>query len=79
MLDSDTILQRPLDGIFDDPGANIVNILQNFTHLDDEGMLPSQYLLASMGKMPGQTINILLTRTTSTRTAMGGSVPVSSY
>ena len=53
MLDGDTILQRPLDGIFDGPSVNIVNTLRDVTHLDDEGMLPSQYLLASMGEIPG--------------------------
>jgi len=53
MLDGDTILPRSLDSIFNGPGANIVNTLHNATHLDDRGMLPSQYLLASMGEIPG--------------------------
>ena len=53
MLDGDTILQRPLDGIFGDPDANIVNTLHNVTHLGDEGVFPSQYLLTSMGEIPG--------------------------
>jgi len=53
MLDGDIILQRPLDGILDRPGVNIVNTLRDVTHLDDEGMLPSQYLLASMREIPG--------------------------
>ena len=72
------ILLRPLDSIFDDSDATIVNTLHNVTHLDDEGMLPSQYILASMGKIPGPDHKILLVRTTSTRTVMGGSVPASS-
>lgn len=53
MLDGDTVLQRPLGGIFDGPGANIVNTLHNVTRLGDEGMLPSQYLTVSMGEIPG--------------------------
>ncbi|KAF2810940.1 nucleotide-diphospho-sugar transferase, partial [Mytilinidion resinicola] len=50
MLDSDMVLQRPLDGIFDEPGAQIMPTLTNVTAKDDEPDLPENYLLASFGE-----------------------------
>ncbi|KAF1994480.1 glycosyltransferase family 8 protein [Amniculicola lignicola CBS 123094] len=51
MLDGDMILQSNLDGIFDDPGAQILKTKQNIEHPSDENDLPDEYLLASMGEV----------------------------
>ena len=45
-LDSDMLLVKPLDGIFDDPATAILNT--NSSHaIEDEGQLPPQYMLAA--------------------------------
>ncbi|KAF2133466.1 glycosyltransferase family 8 protein, partial [Dothidotthia symphoricarpi CBS 119687] len=52
MLDGDTMLRSSLDGVFDDPGAQILATKQphavNYTALPDEAPLPPTYLLASL-------------------------------
>ncbi|KAF2465004.1 nucleotide-diphospho-sugar transferase [Lindgomyces ingoldianus] len=54
MLDGDTILNKPLDDAFNDPGAQIVSTLPvghaESRRKGDEPDLPSQYLLASVGE-----------------------------
>ncbi|KAI9694266.1 MAG: hypothetical protein M1820_009069 [Bogoriella megaspora] len=53
LLDGDTVLQRSLDGVFDEPNAQVIPSLTNVTNLpDDEAKLPSHYLLASTGELP---------------------------
>ncbi len=48
-VDSDFILQRSLDGVFDAANTTIVPTLNNATMVkDDEAPQPSEYLLASM-------------------------------
>lgn len=52
MLDGDTMLRSSLDGVFDDPGAQILATKSpasvNYTALPGEAALPSTYLLASL-------------------------------
>ena len=53
LLDGDTVLQRPLDGVFDEPNAQVIPSLNNITDLPaDEGSVPPHYLLASTGEIP---------------------------
>ncbi|KAI9654629.1 MAG: hypothetical protein M1821_005836 [Bathelium mastoideum] len=52
LLDADTVLQSPLDGVFDELNAQIVPSLANVTSLPvDEGNVPSHFLLASTGEL----------------------------
>ncbi|KAJ4296397.1 hypothetical protein N0V90_006442 [Kalmusia sp. IMI 367209] len=53
MLDGDTMLRLPLDGIFSDPGAEVreTRLLDNNTALDGEARLPPNYLLGSLSEV----------------------------
>lgn len=53
MLDGDTMLRLPLDGVFGDPGAKIrpTKQLDNITQLEGEATLPSTYLLGSLSEV----------------------------
>ena len=46
-LDDDTLLQSPLDGIFDDPGARVMATKTDKGHVSDEHELPTEYLMSS--------------------------------
>jgi alpha-N-acetylglucosamine transferase len=50
-------LQNPLDGIFNEPGAQIVKTLVNITGKDHEPDLPTDYLLASFGEVADEKHN----------------------
>ncbi|KAI9157886.1 hypothetical protein HJFPF1_05870 [Paramyrothecium foliicola] len=51
MLDGDMLLQAPLDGVFDDPGAVLLRTKPDIGRKDDEPELPQEYLLASLGEV----------------------------
>jgi alpha-N-acetylglucosamine transferase len=55
MLDGDTMLRTTLDGVFDDPGAQILRTKDvkslNYTSLPGEAPLPETYLLASLSEV----------------------------
>jgi alpha-N-acetylglucosamine transferase len=53
VMDGDSMLVRPLDGVFDDPAAQIqpTKQLDNYTALEGEAPLPSTYLLASLSEV----------------------------
>lgn len=51
MLDGDMILLDTLDGIFNDPAAQIANTSHNISNPSDEPSIPSDYLLASIGEV----------------------------
>lgn len=53
MLDGDSMLLRQLDGVFDDPGAQIQTTKQmdNYTALEGEAPLPPTYLLGSLSEV----------------------------
>lgn len=53
MLDGDTMLRRPLDGVFDDRGAKVGSSKQIKNHitLDGEAPLPRNYLLGSLSEV----------------------------
>ncbi|KAF2271254.1 nucleotide-diphospho-sugar transferase [Westerdykella ornata] len=57
VLDGDTMLRKPLDGVFDDPGAQIrqTKQLDNYTALEGEAPLPPTYLLASLSEVADST------------------------
>ncbi|TKA75326.1 hypothetical protein B0A49_03610 [Cryomyces minteri] len=48
-LDGDTILTRPLDGVFDDPAAqSTLSLRHTNATIDDEAPVPSTFVLATM-------------------------------
>jgi alpha-N-acetylglucosamine transferase len=53
VMDGDSMLVRPLDGVFNDPAAQIQTTKQfdNYTALEGEAPLPSKYLLASLSEV----------------------------
>jgi alpha-N-acetylglucosamine transferase len=55
MLDGDSMLRSSLDGVFDDPGAQLLQTkdtkLVNYTALEGEAPLPETYLLASLSEV----------------------------
>jgi alpha-N-acetylglucosamine transferase len=55
MLDGDTMLRSSLDGVFDDPGAQILRTKDtrslNYTALPGEAPLPETYLLSSLSEV----------------------------
>ncbi|KAF2004412.1 glycosyltransferase family 8 protein [Amniculicola lignicola CBS 123094] len=53
MLDGDMILQHNLDGIFDDPAAEVRKTKKDIDYPNDENELPEEYLLASIGEVAG--------------------------
>jgi alpha-N-acetylglucosamine transferase len=52
-LDNDTILQSPLDGVFDDPGVKVMTTKTDTGHVSDEPELPTGYLLSSWVEIGG--------------------------
>ncbi|OAG12653.1 uncharacterized protein CC84DRAFT_1212168 [Paraphaeosphaeria sporulosa] len=57
MLDGDTMLRLPLDGVFDDKGAKplATKKLSNLVTLPGEAPLPQTYLLASLSEVRDST------------------------
>ncbi|KAF2181786.1 glycosyltransferase family 8 protein [Zopfia rhizophila CBS 207.26] len=53
MLDGDMILLHPLDGIFNDPAAQIMESQRNVSNPEDEPEIPDDFLLASIGEVAG--------------------------
>ena len=53
MLDGDMILNHRLDGIFQDPGARIMQTMRDRPTKDDEPALPDTYMLGSIGEVAG--------------------------
>jgi alpha-N-acetylglucosamine transferase len=53
VLDGDTVLVKPLDGVFKDPGAQIrqTKEMSSYKPLDGEAPLPKTYLLASLSEV----------------------------
>lgn len=53
VLDGDTVLVKPLDGVFKDPGAQIreTKSVSSYKPLDGEAALPKTYLLASLSEV----------------------------
>jgi alpha-N-acetylglucosamine transferase len=53
VMDGDSMLLRPLDGVFDDPAAQIkpTQHLDNYTAIEGESPLPETYLLASLSEV----------------------------
>ena len=47
-LDADMLIVKPLDGIFDDPATAILKANKTVA-VEDEGQLPSKYMLAAQG------------------------------
>jgi alpha-N-acetylglucosamine transferase len=53
VMDGDSMLVRPLDGVFNDPGSKIQKTKQmdNYTAIEGEAPLPPTYLLASLSEV----------------------------
>jgi len=53
MLDGDTMLRRPLDGVFHDKGVRVCKPkhLDSYTVLDGEAPLPPSYVMASLSEV----------------------------
>jgi alpha-N-acetylglucosamine transferase len=50
-LDTDTVLTRPIDGIFDEAGTVKKHSKTEFGFVrDDEGEIPSSYIFAAVGE-----------------------------
>lgn len=50
LLDGDMILNRCLDGVFDDPGSQFTPLNQEGMETADEGTLPEQYVLGTFAE-----------------------------
>lgn len=54
VMDGDSMLVRPLDGVFKDPGAQIQTTIKNhvnYTAIEGEAPLPDTYLLGSLSEV----------------------------
>ena len=53
MLDGDTLLRNPLDGVFDDPSAQIQKVVppKGYKPLEGEAPLPETYLMAGKSEV----------------------------